>query len=114
DEPAARRQDVYERIVRVTSKLHAGLQQRSEDLYELLEWESRRPDVLFEFETIHDIVSWLRRRFFELSELLYMKRQKQKRKLIDAVMAYVDAHIEGRITLKDVAAHFDFTPNYLG
>lgn len=86
----------------------------NENLYELLKWESHEPVVLFQFETVHDILSWLRRRFFELSELLYMKRRKQKRKLIEEIMQYVEDHLEQKITLKEVAAHFDFTPNYLG
>ncbi|MBW4085413.1 response regulator [Paenibacillus sp. S150] len=114
DLPAAGKKDVYELIIRITSKLHADLQQQNENLYELLQWESHQPDILFQFETIHDILSWLRRRFFELSELLYVKRQRQKRKLIDEIMRYVEENLEKKITLKEVAAHFDFTPNYLG
>ncbi|WNS46430.1 response regulator [Paenibacillus sp. MMS20-IR301] len=111
---SAGKKDVYELIIRITSKLHADLQQQSENLYELLQWESHQPDILFQFETIHDILSWMRRRFFELSELLYVKRQRQKRKLIDEIMNYVEENLEKKITLKEVAAHFDFTPNYLG
>lgn len=109
-----RKKDVYELIIRITSNLHADLQQQDENLYELLQWESHQPDILFQFETIHDILSWLRRRFFELSELLYVKRQRQKRKIIDQIMLYVEENLEKKITLKEVAAHFDFTPNYLG
>ncbi|MRN56297.1 response regulator [Paenibacillus monticola] len=114
DMPVARKKDVYELIVRITSNLHAALQQQNENLYEILQWELHQPDILFQFETIHDILSWLRRRFFELSELLYVKRQRQKRKLIDEIMRYVEENLEKKITLKEVAAHFDFTPNYLG
>lgn len=87
--------------------------QRNENLYELLKWDAQKVAVLFQFETIDDILSWLRRRFFELSELLYVKRQKQKRKLFDNIMAFVDERLEQKITLKEVAVHFDFTPNYL-
>lgn len=112
--PLASKKDVYELIIRITSSLHAELLQRSENLYELLEWESHQPDVLFQFETVHDVLSWLRRRFFELSEKLYVKRQRQKRKLIDEIMKYVGDNLEKKITLKEVANHFDFTPNYLG
>ena len=114
DLPAAGKKDVYELIIRITSKLHADLQQQNENLYELLQWESHQPDILFQFETIQDILSWMRRRFFELSELLYVKRQRQKRKLIDEIIRYVEENLEKKITLKEVAAHFDFTPNYLG
>ncbi|CAM3293980.1 response regulator [Paenibacillus lupini] len=104
------KQYAYNLIIRITSKLHADLLQQNENLYELLKWDAQ---VLFQFETIDDILSWLRRRFFELSELLYVKRQKQKRKLFDNIMTFVDERLEQKTTLKEVAAHFDFTPNYL-
>jgi two-component system response regulator YesN len=110
----AHKNDIYDLIIRITSKLHADLLQRNENLYDLLKWDSHQPAVLFQFETMDDILSWLRRRFFELSELLYVKGQKQKRKLFEEIAQYVDDHLEHRITLKEVAAHFDFTPNYLG
>ena len=106
--------EIYDLIVRITSKLHADLRQMNEHLYEILNWDAHQPFVLFEFETVHDILSWLRRRFFELSELLYLKRQKQKRKLIADITAYVAERLDQKITLNEVAAHFNFTPNYLG
>ncbi|UQZ37598.1 DNA-binding response regulator [Paenibacillus sp. PK3_47] len=108
------KKDVYDLIIRITSKLHADLQQQHENLYELLQWETHQPEILFQFETIHDILSWMRRRFFELSELLYVKRQRQKRKLIDEITNYVEENLESKITLKEAAVHFNFTPNYLG
>lgn len=114
DAPLASRNEAYELIIRITSKLHAELLTMNENLYELLKWDSHQPDMLFQFETVHDILSWLRRRFFELSELLYVKSQRQKRKLIDSIIAYVEENLEQKLTLKEVAAHFDFTPNYLG
>lgn len=110
----SQKKDIYDLIIRITSKLHADLLQRNENLYELLKWESHQPAVLFQFETMDDILSWLRRRFFELSELLYVKKQKQKRKLVEQIIQYVDEKLEHRVTLKEVAANFDFTPNYLG
>ena len=56
----------------------------------------------------------IRRRFFELSELLYIKRTRQNRKLIGEIIDYAEERIEQKVTLKEVAARFDFTPNYLG
>jgi two-component system response regulator YesN len=114
DEPLSQKNDVYDLIIRITSKLHAGLQQMNENLYEILKWDSHQPNILFQFETVHDILSWLRRRFFELSELLYLKKQRQKRKLIEEITSYVEERLEQKITLNEVAAYFDFTPNYLG
>ncbi|MFC4598488.1 response regulator [Cohnella hongkongensis] len=106
--------EAYDLIVRITSRLHAGLAAMNEDLYELLKWESHQPMRLFQFETIHDILSWIRRRLFELSELLYSRKQRQKRKLIEEIMRYVEERLDQKITLKETAAYFDFTPNYLG
>lgn len=114
DSPLAEKSDIYGLIIRITSKLHADLRQMNEHLYEILDWDAHQPFVLFQFETVHDILSWLRRRFFELSERLYLKRQRQKRKLIEDMTAYVTERLEQKITLNEVAAHFGFTPNYLG
>ncbi|UQZ37493.1 DNA-binding response regulator [Paenibacillus sp. PK3_47] len=110
----SRKNDVYDLIIRITSKLHADLRQMNEHLYEILNWDAHDPFVLFQFETVHDILSWLRRRFFELSERLYMKRQRQKRKLIDEITGYVKERLDQKVTLNEVAAHFEFSPNYLG
>ncbi|MDQ8736887.1 response regulator [Paenibacillus sp. LHD-38] len=114
DQPLTQKSDIYDLIIRITSKLHADLQQMNEHLYEILKWESHQPFILFQFETVHDILSWLRRRFFELSELLYLKKQRQKRKLIDEITRFVEQRLDQKITLNEVASHFDFTPNYLG
>lgn len=108
------RNDAYDLIIRLTSKLHADLLPMNENLYEILRWESHQPGRLFEFETLEDILSWLRKRFFELSELLFSKRYNQKRKLIEEMIDYVEEQEDCWLTLKEVAAHFDFTPNYLG
>lgn len=110
----ANKPEVYDRVVRITSRLHADLLGQGENLYELLKWDAQHPAPLFRFETMHDVVSWLRRRFFELSELLYAKRRRQKRKLIEAVMKAVEEEIEHKPTLKRMADRFQFSPNYLG
>jgi len=114
EHPLSQKNEIYDLIIRITSKLHADLRQLNEHLYEILNWDSHQPIILFQFETVHDILSWLRRRFFELSERLYLKRQRQKRKLIDDITAYVKERLDQKITLNEVAAHFNFTPNYLG
>ncbi|WP_058303636.1 response regulator [Gorillibacterium timonense] len=114
DNPLTRKNDIYDLIIRITSKLHADLLQMNEHLYDILNWDARQSSVLFQFETVQDVVSWLRRRFFELSELLYLKKQRQKRKLIDNITHFVEERLDTKITLNEVAAHFSFTPNYLG
>ncbi|WP_338044948.1 helix-turn-helix domain-containing protein [Paenibacillus lignilyticus] len=114
DHGPLRKSEAYDLIVRITSKLHSDLQLMNENLYHLLNWDSHQPVVLFEFETMNDIVSWLRRRFFELSELLFNKRRKQDRKLIAEMITYMEEHLLQKVTLKEAAAKLHFTPNYLG
>lgn len=108
------RNEVYNLIIRLTSKLHADLLPMNVDLYEIVRWESHQSGRLFEFETLEDVLSWLRKRFFELSEHLYRTKQNQNRKLIDEVIRYVKDQGDCLVTLKEVADHFNFTPNYLG
>lgn len=114
DRPLFHKNEIYDLIIRIHSKLHAELQQMNEHLYEILQWESHQPFILYQFETVHDVVSWLRRRFFELSELLYLKRQRQKRGLFLKIKEYVEERLGQKITLNEVAAAFGFSPNYLG
>src|SRR5690606_10753503 len=85
----ASKSEAYDLIVRIISRLHAGFASRKQDLYKLLAWESHQPVQLFQFETIHDIVSWLRKRRFELSERLYTRLHRPNRKLISQIMRYV-------------------------
>lgn len=101
-------------VVQFISRLHMHCQQLNENLFELLHWEQVQLNVMFQFETIHDMKSWLRRQLFELSELLYVKSQKMSRKIIDSILAYIDSRLEAKLTLKEVAGHFEFSPNYLG
>lgn len=101
-------------LVHFISRLHLHCEQWNENLYELLRWEYGSLDALYRFETIQDMNSWLRRACFELSELLYRKQQRQNRKIIGAIAAFVEERLETRVTLKQAADHFGFSPNYLG
>ncbi|MFC4778051.1 response regulator [Paenibacillus sp. GCM10023252] len=105
---------VYHFVIHLITKLGEQFRKVGENLYELLHWDYKHLDILFQFETIDDIQSWLRRRLFELSEKLFSKKQKQDRKTINLIKSYVKANIEQKITLRDVATVFAFSPNYLG
>ncbi|WP_127493727.1 response regulator [Paenibacillus glycanilyticus] len=105
---------VYQFVIHLISRLGEKFRQAEENLYDLLHWDYKHLDVLFQFETIDDIQSWLRRRFFELSEKLYAKKQRQNRKTIDQIKNYVKTQIEHKPTLRDVSRVFAFSPNYLG
>jgi two-component system, response regulator YesN len=43
-----------------------------------------------------------------------IKIKGHNRKLISDIGKYVDEHLDGKLSLKNVANHFAFTPNYLG
>ncbi|MCZ8523923.1 MULTISPECIES: response regulator [Paenibacillus] len=95
-------------------KLDERLRTMNEDLYSLLGMELQDLDILHRFETISDIHSWLRRRVFEISERLQLRRQNKNWKLASEVKDYLRTHLAENITLKDVAEQFSFSPNYLG
>lgn len=105
---------VYNFALYVVSKLDAFLHSLNEDLFNLLGWELQDLDVLFQFETVDDIESWLRRRVFEVSELLQSKLNKGKRKLIQQIEEYLEQHIEDNITLRELGEIFLLSPNHLG
>ncbi|EES72401.1 response regulator receiver domain protein [Paenibacillus sp. oral taxon 786 str. D14] len=71
-------------------------------------------DRLLHFETLEDIEKWLRKNLFIISEYLYFNRNKKRNKLIQGIEDYILRNLGGEITLKKVASHFSFTPNYMG
>lgn len=95
-------------------KLDGYLHTLNEDLFQLLGMELQNLDILLQFETIDDIQSWLRRRSFEISEMIHVKKQKKNWKLIHEIIGYVQQRLHQNITLRDVADQFSFSPNYLG
>jgi len=105
---------VYNVSIQIISELDAYLSTLHEDLFKILDVRSANLDILFKFETIDDIQSWLRARVFEISEMLQLKKMKKNNKLIDSICAYVENHVDGNLTLRDVGNYFSFSPNYLG
>jgi two-component system response regulator YesN len=76
--------------------------------------ELKNLDILLQFETIDDIHKWLRNRVFEISEILYTKKQTKNGKLVQSILASVSDRLQDNITLREVADQFSFSPNYLG
>lgn len=105
---------VYNFALYVVSKIDFFLQSLNASLYDLLNIELNSLNVLYEFETIDDIKSWLRRRLFEVSEHLQLKKKNPNRKLMSEIEQYVTEHLEMTMQLRDVARVFGFSPNYLG
>lgn len=98
----------------VISRLDTYLNGLNESLFTLTQKEGQTMDRLFQFETIDDIHSWLRRRIFEISEHLHNKKQRKNMKLIGQIQQYIDERLGGSLSLKEVAQAFSFSPNYLG
>ncbi|MFU1794335.1 response regulator [Paenibacillus azoreducens] len=96
------------------SKTDFFLQSLNVSLYDLLSIDLKNLNVLYDFETIDDIKSWLRRQVYEVSEHLHNKRKNPNRKLIDEIERYVEANLETSLQLRNVAKVFGFSPNYLG
>lgn len=98
----------------VVSRLDTYLNGLNESLFTLTQKEGQTMDRLFQFETIDDIHSWLRRRIFEISEHLHNKKQRKNMKLIGQIQQYIDERLGDSLSLKEVAQAFSFSPNYLG
>lgn len=98
----------------IVMKLDSHLHTINEDLFLLLDIELKNLDILQQFETIDDIHSWLRMRVFEISEMLHNKKEKKNWKLVQDIIGYARERLHKNITLRDVANHFSFSPNYLG
>lgn len=98
----------------ILMKLDVYLHAMNEDLFRLLGIDIGNLDILMQLETIGDIRSWLRRKVYEISELLQEKKKKRNWKLAQDIMVYVKARLHDNITLRDVAEQFSFSPNYLG
>ncbi|MEC0368848.1 response regulator [Paenibacillus chibensis] len=108
------RSTVYNFAIQIISRLDAYLAGLHENLFQMLGMRMENLDILFKFETMDDIQSWLRRRVFEISEMLHLKKQKKNNKLLESVCAYVEEHLDQNIALRDVSNLFSFSPNHLG
>lgn len=95
-------------------KLSEQLKGMNEDLYGLLGLEFKNLDILLQFETIEEIEGWMRRKAFELSEILQAKKQSRNGKLIESVIGRAKERLQGSITLRELAETFGFSPNHLG
>ncbi|MDQ6422715.1 response regulator [Paenibacillus sp. LHD-117] len=98
----------------VVSRLDTYLNGLNESLFALSQKEGQTLDRLFQFETIDDIHSWLRRKMFEISEHLHNKKQRKNMKLIGQIQEHIEERLGSSISLKEVAQSFSFSPNYLG
>ncbi len=105
---------VYHFSTHVISRLEGYLNTAGESINSLTDWKDGGFADVERFETIDDIKSWLRRTAFELSEIMYMKKQKRTWKLLPEIECYVRTHLSGEITIKNAAVRFAYSPNHFG
>jgi len=105
---------VYNFSIHVMTKLDSYLRQLNETFQSLLGWDLKQWDIVHSFDTVDDIQRWLRRVLFEISEMLYLKKQNKNRKLFQEIEQYIDERLSEEITLREVANYFSYSPNHLG
>ncbi|MCD1261317.1 helix-turn-helix domain-containing protein [Paenibacillus athensensis] len=105
---------VYNFSIHVMTKLDSYLRQLNETFQSLLGWDLKQWDIVHSFDTVDDIQRWLRRVLFEISEMLYLKKQNKNRKLFQEIEQYIDERLAEEITLREVANYFSYSPNHLG
>jgi len=71
-------------------------------------------EKLMKFETILDIRQWMKNIFRAVIEYFENKNSKKNSKIIMAVIKKIEQNYSSELTLKDVAAEFFYSPNYLG
>jgi two-component system response regulator YesN len=109
-----KRMSVYHVTIHLIAKLDAFLFSMHENVRTILGIDVNHLDVLYDFETVNDIKSWLRRKLFEISEMLQLKKLRKNHKLVEGIEEYITKHLDRNLTLRDVANYFSFSPNYLG
>lgn len=71
-------------------------------------------EKLMKFETIPDIRQWMKNVFRAVIEHLENKNSRKNRKVVLQLTKYIEENYARELTLKDIANHFYYTPNYLG
>jgi two-component system, response regulator YesN len=96
------------------AKLDGFLNEMNVKLFQIPQIELNQLELLLHFETLNDVERWLRNNLFHISEYLNVNKIRKKRRLVQEIEEYIVRHLGDEVTLKKVAAHFSFTPNYVG
>lgn len=68
---------------------------------------------IYRLTTIDQILNWLEQLNNQLCEILRSRHKTYKTELIHNITDYINAHIEEKLTLNEIASVFGITPNYL-
>lgn len=96
------------------AKLDGFMNEMNVKLFQIPQIELNQLELLLHFETLNDVERWLRHNLFHISEYLNVNKIRKKRRLVQEIEEYIIRHLGEEVTLKKVAAHFSFTPNYIG
>lgn len=105
---------VYHFSIHIATRLEAYLGTLNETFESLLGWGIQQMDVIHNLETVEDIKRWLRNTLFQISEILFMKKQHKNRRLMEHIEQYIKEKLPDNLTLREVANHFAYSPNHLG
>jgi two-component system response regulator YesN len=105
---------IYHFLLHAITELNKNLHTINEDFYSLLDLEVKSLELIYQFDTVEDIKSWIRKKTFEISERLQYKKMKKNRKLIEEIQTYIIENLGKDINLRQTAAYFSYSPNYLG
>jgi len=105
---------VYHFSIHIATRLEAYLGTLNETYESLLGWGIPQMDVIHNLETVDDIKRWLRNTLFQISEIMFMKKQHKNRRLMENIVNYIRERLAENLTLREVANHFAYSPNHLG
>ncbi|GLX67501.1 response regulator transcription factor [Paenibacillus glycanilyticus] len=75
---------------------------------ELNVWET-----LAKYETVADLKQWIRYIFTVMLDQLHIRNAGQSRRIIDETKRYIEKHFKQDISIKTIADHMFYNPNYL-
>ena len=84
------------------------------NMFEIMNWDYKYLNLIYGMETITDIQKWVIKLCMDLSSAINKINQNHERKIVDDIKTYVKKKLNEKLTLKDVADHFGFSPNHLG
>lgn len=105
---------VYHFSIHLATRLEAYLGTLNESFESLLGWGIHQMDIIHSLETVEDIKRWLRNTLFQISEILFMKKQHKNRRLMEHIDGYIRERLADNLTLREIANHFAYSPNHLG
>lgn len=100
--------------INIISRMEITLLEMNERVENIFGEEVILWDKLMKYETILDIRQWMKNIFRAVMEYFENRNSRKNRKIITAVIKYMEENYYKELTLKDIAGVFFYSPNYLG